>query len=308
MTARRRTIGLAALLAAFFALGLAVPALGSGYLLGIALTFFMWVGLVESWIILSGLAGYLSLGHAAFYGLGAYVMVLGWNTLPLEVAIPAAGLAAAALAVLVGVPCLRVRGPYFVILTFGVSELVKFVIVDVEAGLGRAGRLIFGAPTIEALYWWILALAALATGLAFVVSRSRLGAGLRAIREDETAAETMGVPVTRLKVAAFALSALVPGMIGAVMVLRTTYFEPTQVFNPITSFTIVTIAVIGGGDDVPGPILGAAFLMILSEVLLVNAPEVTMIVLGLLLILFVLLVPQGLAGGLAGRRRGSVAR
>jgi len=301
-----RTAILPLVLAILFAAGLLLPALTTGYWLGVALTFFMWVGLVQSWVILSGLTGYLSLGHAVFYGLGAYVMVLTWGQVPFELAILGAGLACVLLAVAIGVPCLRVRGPYFVILTFGVSELVKFIVVNIEAGLGRAGRLIFGAPLIETLYYWIVILALVATALAFLVSHSRLGSGLRAIREDETAAETTGVPVTRLKVIAFALSAFVPGMVGAVMVLRTTYFETIHVFNPITSFTIVTIAIIGGSDDVRGPILGAAFLMILSETLLVNAPEIYMIILGALLILFVLLVPKGIAGGLTGliaRRR-----
>lgn len=297
---QRRQAAMPIALAALFAVGFALPSISSNYWVGIALTFFMWVGLVQSWIILSGMTGYLSLGHAVFYGLGAYVMVLSWGTVAFELAILAAGAASVLLATVIGVPCLRVRGPYFVILTFGVSELVKFIVVNIEAGLGNAGRLIFGAPSIEALYYWIVGLALLATAMAYLVSRSRLGAGLRAIREDETAAETMGVPVTMLKVFAFALSGMVPSMIGAVMVLRTTYFEAIHVFNPITSFTIVTIAIIGGSDDVPGPILGAAFLIVLSELLLVNAPEVYMIILGSLLIAFVLAAPNGLAGGIGG--------
>jgi branched-chain amino acid transport system permease protein len=299
MTALGRTavpLGLAIL----FAIGFGLPSLAGSYWIGVALTLFMWIGLVQSWIILSGLTGYLSLGHAVFYGLGAYIMVLGWGAVAMELAILAAGLAGVLLALIIGVPCLRVRGPYFVILTFGVSEFVKFIVVNVEAGLGHAGRLIFGAPSIETLYYWIVGLALLATLMAFAISRSRFGAGLRAIREDETAAETMGVPVTTFKVAAFALSGLVPSMIGAVMVLRTTYFEAIHVFNPITSFTIVTIAIIGGSDDVRGPILGAAFLILLSELLLVNAPELYMVILGTLLVFFVLAVPNGLAGGMPG--------
>jgi branched-chain amino acid transport system permease protein len=308
MSGRPAAGGLAALgalpagLALLFAAGFLLPLTGSDYLIGVALTFFMWVALVESWIVLSGLTGYLSLGHAVFYGLGAYVMVLTWQGVPMPLGVLLGGLASAALALAVGFPCLRVRGPYFVMLTFGLSEFVKFLVVNVEAGLGKAGRLIFGGPSIAALYWWIVALALAATLLAFVVSRSRLGAGLRAIREDEIAAETTGVPVTRLKLLAFVLSAVVPGMVGAVMMLRSTYFEPIQAFNPITSFTIVTMAILGGSDDVPGPILGAAFLILLSELLLTTAPEAYMIVLGLLLVVFVLGAPDGIQGRLAALR------
>ena len=128
--------------------------------------------------------------------------------------------------------------------------------------------------------------------------------GLIAIREDETAAETIGVDVVTLKVAAFVLSAAIPGMVGALMTLRTTYFEPLQLFSPVTSFTIVTIGIIGGSDDAPGALLGAAFLVLLSELLWATAPEVYMIILGALLVGFVLFVPDGLYGRLrrlAGR-------
>lgn len=296
----------AAAFVAVVALAAALPLVAGSYAVGTALTLAMWIALAESWVVLSGMTGYISLGHAVFYGLGAYVMVLTWMSVPFWAAVPLAGLAAALLALLLGWPCLRVRGPYFVILTFGVAELVKFVVVNVEAGLGKAGRLMFGAPGLEPLYWIMLGLAAAAFLLAWAVRRSRFGAGLRAIREDETAAETVGVEVVRYKVAAFVLSAIIPGMVGAVMVLRTSYFEPLQLFSPVTSFTIVSVALIGGSDDAPGPLLGALFLVLLSEALWANAPELYMILLGALLVLFVLAAPDGLYGrlrALLGRRR-----
>lgn len=294
--------GRLALLLLPFAAGLLLPLLGGAGWLGPALTFFMWVALVQSWAIFSGLTGYLSLGHAVFFGLGAYVMALTWGVLPVWGSALAAGAAAAAFAALVGGPCLRVRGPYFVILTFGVAEFVKFCVVAIEASLGRSGRLLFGAPSMEALYFAMLGLALAATLVTVAVSASRFGAGLRAVREDETAAETLGVPARRLKILAFTLSAFIPGMVGAVMMLRTSYFETVAVFSPITSFTIVTIAIIGGGDDARGPLLGAAFLVFLSEALQANAPELYMIILGAALIGFVLWAPAGLTGALFGRR------
>ncbi len=289
---------IAAAFLAALALGLAYPHLVGDYLLGVGLSFLMWVALAQSWVILSGMTGYISLGHAVFYGLGAYVMALLWTVLPLWLAIPAAGLAAGLLALLLGYPCLRVRGPYFVILTFGVAEFVKYIVVAVEAGLGKTGRLLFGGPPLETLFTIMLVLALAATAGTYLVRRSRFGVALRAIREEETAAETIGISAARVKVAAFLLSALVPGMVGAVMVLRSTYFEPLQVFSPFLSFTIVTMAIIGGSDDAPGPLLGALFLVGLTELLWVNAPQVYMILLGILLIGFVLFLPDGLAGRL----------
>lgn len=291
----------AAFLAAL-ALGLAFPALVGDYFLGVGLSFLMWVALAQSWVLLSGMTGYISLGHAVFYGLGAYVMALLWTVLPLWLAIPIAGLAAGLLALVLGYPCLRVRGPYFVILTFGVAEFVKYVVVAIEAGLGKSGRLLFGGPSLESLFTIMLVLALAATAATYLLRRSRFGIALRAIREEETAAETIGISAARAKVIAFLLSALIPGMVGAVMVLRSTYFEPLQVFSPFLSFTIVTMAIIGGSDDAPGPLLGALFLVGLTELLWANAPQLYMIILGTLLIAFVLFLPEGLAGRLLRRR------
>ncbi len=292
--------------AAFLAaagLGLVYPFLVGDYLLGVGLSFLMWVALAQSWVLLSGMTGYISLGHTVFFGLGAYVMALLWQVLPLWLAIPAAGLAAGLLALLSGYPCLRVSGPYFVILTFGLAEFVKYIVVAIEAGLGKTGRLLFGGPSLETLFTTMLGLALAATAGTYLLRRSRFGVALRAIREEETAAETIGISTAGAKATAFLLSALIPGMVGAVMVLRSTYFEPLQVFNPFLSFTIVTMAIIGGSDDAPGPLLGALFLVVLTELLWANAPQIYTILLGVLLIGFVLFLPEGIAGRLRSIRR-----
>ena len=287
------------------ALAIAVPQLVGSYYVSVALTLCMWIALTQSWTILSGLTGYISLGHVLFYGLGGYVSVVAWQTLPLWISIPLAGLVAGLFAALIGAPVLRVRGPYFVILTFGIAELVKFIVINVEASVAQAGRLMFGTPPIPSLFYVMLGLAVAATLLAWAVRRSRLGAGLIAIREDEPAAETIGVPVVRYKIYAYVLSAVIPGMVGAVMGLRLTYVEVLQLFNPIVSFTIVTMAIIGGSDDARGPLLGAAFLVALSEFLWSSLPQLYMIVLGVLLVLFVLFAPNGIVGLLKGLGRRS---
>jgi branched-chain amino acid transport system permease protein len=285
----------------FFAVMSALPLVAGAYYQGVGFQLLMWIALTQSWVLLSGFTGYISLGHAVFYGLGGYVTVLTWHILPLTVAIPLSGLVAAAFAGLIGYPVMRVRGPYFVILTFGLAELVKYVVINIEAALGKFGRLMMGAPGLSTLYWVMLALAVAATLLVVLVGRSRFGAGLRAIREDEPAAETAGVPIARYKLAAYALSALIPGMVGGLVALRTSYFEPQQIFSPTISFTVVTMAMIGGGDRARGPIMGALFLALLSELLWASMAQLYLIILGLLLIGFVLFAPSGLDGLL--RRR-----
>ncbi|MEJ8823315.1 branched-chain amino acid ABC transporter permease [Variovorax humicola] len=290
-----------AFVAALLALG-ALPWVGNDYLVGVGLTVLMWVALTQSWCVLSQLTGYVSLGLVVFYGLGAYFVVVTWQALPLWIAIPLGGLLAAAFAFLVGLPVMRVRGPYFVILTFGLAELVKYSIMTYESAAGIASRILFGAPDLWVIYLLMLALAAAAVVLLACVSRSRFGHGLRSLRENEEAAETLGVPVARFKLAAFVLSALIPGMVGGVMALRSTYFVPGQVFDPMISVTVIAMALLGGGDDEKGPLLGVVFLALLSELLWAQAPLLYMIILGLILVVFVLLVPNGLWGLLVERR------
>jgi branched-chain amino acid transport system permease protein len=269
----------------------------------VALNLAMWIALTQSWSLFSGLTGYVSLGHVVAYGLGAYTMVILFREWPVWVLIPLGGAVAGLFALIVALPVLRVRGPYFVILTFGLAELVKFVLLAVETALGQSSRLMFGAPGAQTLLAWMVALAALATLLRHFVGVSVFGRGLIAIREDETAAETIGIPISRYKALAFALSAVIPGMVGAVMALRSTYFEVLQVFSPTISFTIVTMAIIGGAGDARGPVLGALFLVALSEILRGVSPQLYLIFLGISLIGFVLFAPNGLTGLL--RRKSS---
>ncbi|MDH3235583.1 MAG: branched-chain amino acid ABC transporter permease, partial [Alphaproteobacteria bacterium] len=166
------------------ALTLAVPMVGNDYVTGIGFSLFMWIALAQSWIVLSGMAGYISLGHVVFGGLGAYIVVLTYGAVPLWLSIPLAGLVAGVFAALIGYPVLRVRGPYFVILTFGVAEFVKFGVINIESALGKFSRLLLGAPSIGELYWVMAVLALIATTMVYAVGHSRLGRGLLAIRED----------------------------------------------------------------------------------------------------------------------------
>ena len=133
------------------------------YWIGIGISLFSAIALAQSWAILSALSGYISLGHVVFYGLGAYLVVATWNVIPLSIAIILAAVANAAFAFLIGLPILRVRGPYFVILTFGVAELVKYILVAFEAWLGHASRIILGAPDPIVLFYILIALAVAAT-------------------------------------------------------------------------------------------------------------------------------------------------
>ena len=128
---------------------------------------------------------------------------------------------------------------------------------------------------------------------------------MRAIREDEDAAETLGIPVTRYKMGAYVLSAIVPGMVGALFVIRGAFFEPPNVFDPRVSLTMIAMAIMGGMDDARGTLFGVAFLALLSQFLWASFPSLYAIIVGLLLVVFVLAAPDGIWGRLqAARRRG----
>ena len=266
------------------------------YWIGFGISLMAAIALTQSWAILSALSGYISLGHVVFYGLGAYLVVTTWNVIPLPLALMLAALLAAAFAFVTGLPVLRVRGPYFVILTFGIAELVKYTLIAIEAALGHASRLILGGPDPIVIFYVLLGFALIATLVGAAVRSNRLGHGLRALREDEEAAETLGVPAARYKLTAFVISAAIPGSVGGVMALRATYFEPSTAFDPMISFSMIAMTIIGGSDDLRGPVLGAALLTGLSELLWDVAPQGYMLILGILLLIFVRFLPEGLSG------------
>lgn len=291
MTARR-----ALALAATAAL-VALPLYASPFVVALALTCWLYVGLAVSWSFFSGPTRYLSLATSAFYGLGAYATAVALGTLPWPLLILAGAAAAAALAWLIGLLTLRLRGAYFAVLTFGMGELVRHSVTYVEKTLsGTVGRVLTDAPEVPTIYWTVAAIAAAAMVTFRLVQRSDLGVALRAVGEDEERAATLGVDPRRVKTVAFCLSAAFAGAAGAAMAPRSTYIDPSSVFNPFILFQTVLIAMVGGPSKLHGPVIAALAFSLLAEALRLNLPYFYLIALGLLLILSVLFLPVGLAG------------
>ena len=272
------------------------------YYRSLALAILADVALAVAWAFFSGPTRYLSLATGAFFGAGAYTTAVVLGRLPWPLPVLAAAAVAAAMALLVGTLALRLRGPYFAVFTFGLAELAKHTLMWFETSItGTVGRLLLSPPGPVALYYTVLAVAALAVTTAVALPRSRWGVALIGIGADEERAETLGIDTTRVKIGVFALSAAFMGAIGGAMAPRWTYLDP-QVFNPLVSFQTVIMALLGGPASVAGPILGAVFLGLLSEILLVKFRYLYMLTLGLVLIVVVLVLPGGLAG-LVRRRR-----
>lgn len=276
-----------------------IPFCTSGYITSIVMNILMFAGLGVAWYIFSGNTGYINLGVVAFFGLGTYVAVELWQKVPLPALIVIGGAVALIFALLISLPVLRIRGPYFVVLMLGLGELVKSLVERYESQVrGALGTMLLNTPSTEVLYFILLAIFVAAVVTAYVIRNSKLGLGLLSIKGNEEAAEAMGLNTTKYKVIAFTISALFMGFIGTVMALRWTFIEPSLAFNPIITFQVTIMAVLGGMDDLRGPILGAVILTLISEILGIQFVYYYLIILGVILILIIRFLPGGIVGAI----------
>jgi branched-chain amino acid transport system permease protein len=301
---RRRYFIFAMLL---FLLALALfPWLGPPvYFVSLIFTVFMFITLASSWNVIGGYAGYLSFGHVAFFGIGAYttaLMMKGFNLSPAGTILSSvpAGMVAGIIALIVGYPCLRLRGPYFAVVTLCFAFVVDLGIKNIEILGGPEGLWLksmdLPIETIRAiLFETMLVVMLLSIGMGYWIDHSKFGAGLRAIKADEEVAQTMAINAPRLKLQAFVLSAFFPGMAGGVYAYYLTYIHTTIVFDMMISILIVLMALFGGGGTLLGPIIGAVCLTLINEGLstFVKA-ELARIIYGCLFIGVIIFMPNGI--------------
>lgn len=292
------------------------------YILTFLIAIFMYCALCVSWNILGGYTGYLSFGHATFFGLGVYVSALLYKSysLPLYGTAIVAGLLSLVFAMAIGFPALRIRGAYFCVLTFVMVPAVRTVFFNLVKFSGGAEGIYVKSPYSTGTYYLIfLSLAILATIMAMVIEKSKFGIGLSSIREDEDAAEVMGVNTTKMKVMAFGLSALFPGIVGGIYPFYKLYINPAIAFTEEMAILIVLFSFFGGMRWWIGPIIGASVLTAVSRVLHIHAggiigllrleamfPRISSGILasfiyGLVLILVIVFMPQGILGWLEKR-------
>ncbi|OXR49129.1 MULTISPECIES: branched-chain amino acid ABC transporter permease [unclassified Pusillimonas] len=268
----------------------------SEFWLSLLMSCMMYVVLAVSWSMFSGATRYLSLATSALFGLGAYTTAWGYEFLPWPMLIVAGALVSAAFAAVLGAAVMHLRGTYFAILTFGMGELVKHSITYIEkSAFGTVGRVIMDVPSNDVVYWTVVFLALLTVLVYHWVANSRLGFAMRGIGADEQRAATFGVNPRIVKIVGFALTASLAGAIGAAMAVRWTYIDPHTAFHPFIGFQTVLIAMIGGAATLRGPLVAAIALSLLSDVLRLNFANAYLILLGTLLILSVLFMPQGIA-------------
>jgi len=290
-----------------FLLGLALvlvalalyPMQATGYGVRTMLQLFMWIALAQSWNLISGLTGYVSFGHVAFFGMGAYsagilIGKLGWAW---PVACLAGGVMAMVLALVIGWPCLRLKGPYFAIAMLGLNEVLR-VIVSYYEGLTGGGNGL-SLPTLHAsvpIYYAMGLVAIAVTALTYLVITSRFGLRLMTIREDEVAAEAMGIDTFRHKLYAFLLSAVGPGIVGGLAARDQGYIEPLSVFPLITTITMIVMALFGGKGTIWGPVLGAVVLFTFQELVWARFIYLHQLLFGAVIVAVVLMMPRGILG------------
>ncbi|MBR1127641.1 branched-chain amino acid ABC transporter ATP-binding protein/permease [Bradyrhizobium iriomotense] len=273
------------------------PLYANGYYLALGISVLYFTILATAWAMFSGPTRYISLATVAFFGLGAYTAAVLGETMPWPVVLLAAAGVGALTAAITGLSTLRLSGIYFVIFSFGLAELIRQLVIWYEVNIHKSvGRYLFSAVTQDILYWQLLGLTAIVFLVGWQLGRSRYGLALRAIGADETAASHSGIDATRIKLGVFILSATFMAMTGAVMAPRWTYIDPAIAFNPTISFQVVIMALLGGAGSLFGPVLGVVPLVLLFEVLTATLPNHFSIVLGIIFVLIVMVLPNGVIG------------
>ena len=287
------------------------------------------VGVAVNWNLTGGFTGYVDFGHAVWFGIGAYATAIlislqpngpqvGWHPVG---AIAVGALVAGVLAAAIGRATMRLKGPYFSIAMLGTFVAVR-EIVRVWSPLTGGGVGLTLPPYLNRPLFYYVELALVVVLVAFTwwLRRTRFGAALVAIREDEVGAETRGIDTTRLKTAVFSFAGLSTGLFGALWAYQNTFVDPDIAFVEVRTVDAVMGTMLGGLGTVAGPVLGAAALYWLREVLWANLLDYHLLTQGVLLVVIVLFVPRGLVGlvdrrgtslaelwGWKGRRRGGPA-
>jgi branched-chain amino acid transport system permease protein len=288
--------------------GLAVFGLASlpffleGYWIRVITSIFMYAIITAALNIIAGFAGYAAFGNIVFFGIGAYTTAM----LMLRVGLYwwagaiLGGVLASIYAVILGIPILRLRGHYFAIATLGINRATEQIALDWGSFTGGGKGITLPLPQMEInifyamIYFIMFGILIFAVLVNYGIAKSRLGYALRAIRENEDAAEASGIFAPRCKVIAWAISAFITGVTGGVFAYWFSFIEPATVFDIMIAVKAFVMMMLGGAGTVLGPVLGAFLIELISETVWGKFLTVHMLVLGIIMVAIVILMPRGI--------------
>ena len=280
-----------------------LPRFLSGYWVRVITTIFMYAVIAQGMNIMSGYMGYLPFGNAMFFGIGAYVTAIGMSKgLPFLVVVPLAAITAILFSILLGIPVLRLRGHYFAIATIGMSAAILSVVqnaTEITGGaMGTTLPIIDKAPGVVYNYFYLamFGLMVITTLSLYFIIKSRFGFGIRSIKANEEAANSMGINTTYHKVVAWAISAFFTSIAGALYAYWMSFIAPDEVFDVMIAVNTIVIMLIGGAGSILGPIIGAFIIELFAEVTWSAFLEYHLAALGIIIIIIVFFVPKGVAG------------
>jgi branched-chain amino acid transport system permease protein len=274
-----------------------VPLLHSGYYENLFRGVLMFATLSFGWNIIGGYTGYVSFGNVVFFGIGAYTSAAlwqHWHQQSIPLAIVCAVIVAVIFAIVLGTPILRLRGHYFAIATLGIALATEEIVANIDwlgAGSGQAIRPLEAFSSYYVAMWIVCAASMLAT---YLITRSKLGYALVAIRENEEAAAVLGVDATRYKVIAWAIGAAMAAAAGAVFAGANGFIDPPTAFATDDNVFPIVMALLGGVSTVAGPLIGALILTAINETLWSHFPQIHTLFFGAVIVLVVLFLPRGL--------------
>jgi len=279
----------------------ATPLWGSNYIVRLATIIAMYSALTLSWNFIGGFTGYPSFATAAFFGLGSYAGALAQNAgMPMLIAWLIATILAGAFAAALGGILLRLKGHYFAIGSIGIVEVTRLVVGSwgslTGGGNGLNVPFMTGGPDIVARTFLaaMIAIMAIVLAVTIAVDRARFGFALRCIQQNEDAADMVGVNTTRCKIAAFVLSGLFCGTVGAAYASWTGYIDPNESFSLIMSIKVPVMCLLGGAGTVLGPLLGAGAFLLLEEFFWANFLDYNRAILGAVIVVLIFFLPGGL--------------
>jgi len=267
----------------------------SEYFINLMITLFLYVTVSQSWNLLGGFTGQISLGHSAFFGMGALIARLLWvGHMPILLALIGGGISSTLLAGIVGIPCLRMKSAYFPIGTLALSIIAQIAVGNIFPVPGSLASEYIVGYQISPRYYLALFIAVLTLLVVYYLTRSRAGLAFVAIRDDEGAAEAMGVKTFRYKILALLVSSFLAGLAGGIFAYHQVSYYYYSPFELSWSFLATLTTFIGGLGTLVGPVLGSICFLALNELFAITLGAIHMLIFGFVFVLIVLFLPGGL--------------